>query len=81
MANFITVDGVDYINANLLVDKMVLNCVQYTSLNDYDVLDDEADTVRAYQQLTRKMKIPKLEEKFKNKYVQERFIKRTLTGD
>jgi hypothetical protein len=81
MANFITVDGVEYINANLLVDKMVLNCVQYTCLDDYDVLDDEADTVRAYQQLTRRMKIPNLEEKFKEKYVQERFIKRTLTGD
>jgi hypothetical protein len=81
MANYITVDGIDYVNTNLLVDKMVLNCVQYTCLDDYDVLDDEADTVRAYQQLTRRMKIPNLEEKFKAKYVQERFIKRTLTGD
>ena len=81
MANYITVDGINYVNTNLLIDKMVQGCVMYTDINDYDVMDDESNTVRAYQQLVRRMKIPNLEEKFKSKYVNERFIKRTLTGD
>lgn len=78
MANMILADGVKYINGDVLIEKMTENTVKYTDPNDLEVMEDEARMVNAYQKLLKDLGYNSLIEKFRKRYVEERFIKRTI---
>lgn len=78
MANMILADGVKYINGDVLIEKMTENAVKYTDPNDLEVMEDEARMVNAYQKLLKDLGYNSLVEKFRKRYVEERFIKRTI---
>ena len=78
MGDMIVVNGKKFFEANALVKAMVKECVQYTDVEYYDVSEDEANTVRAFQSLLKTFEAGKLEQLFKELYVKERFVKRTV---
>ena len=78
MESMIVINGKRFFEAGALVSAMVKECVLYTDVNDYEVSQDEANTVRAFQSLLKSFEAGRLEQMFKECYVQERFIKRTV---
>jgi len=79
MADWISVDGFNYINEDELVRAMVKSCIEYTSTDDYTVEGAEREAVRECQSILNYGVFPKsFQEKFKAMYVKERFIRRTL---
>lgn len=78
MENMIVINGKQYFEAGALIKAMVKECVLYTDVNDYEVSQDEANAVRAFQSLLKSFESGRLERLFREGYVQERFIKRTI---
>lgn len=78
MEGVLVINGESFINVDALVKSMVKECVLYTDVNDYEVSQDEANTVRAFQSLLKNFKAGIFERKFKEVYVRERFVKRTM---
>ena len=75
----IVVDGKKFISEDALVEAMVKACVRYTSINDIQVDEYEAARVGCFQSFMNEMtELASMMTKFKEKYVSERFIKRTL---
>ena len=74
----ILVDGKGFISEDYLIEAMTKVCVAYTDPKDIEVCEDEAKKVYAYQSLLNEVNIKAATDKFKAKYVNERFIKRTL---
>ena len=78
MANIVHVDGERYISESLLIESMAKACVAYTTTDDPVVSNDEANQVAAYIDYLRRGGLISTLNKFKETYVTERFIKRTL---
>lgn len=78
MAKTIVVDGQTFISEEFLAETMTKCAIRYTSVEDYEVCEGEARIVSAYQELLREGELTGTMTKFKAKYVNERFIKRTL---
>ena len=78
MANFVQVDGERYISEKLLIEAMTKACVVYTTTDDPVVSNDEANQVAAYIDYLKRGGLISTLNKFKDKYVSERFVKRTL---
>lgn len=74
----VIVDGMVFISKDLLVDEMVKGCVAYTDTDDIEVSNEEANLVSAYQRLVKGIGLKSMEHDFHDKYVSERFVKRTL---
>lgn len=76
----ITVNGERFISEDALVKAMVKECVRYTDTNEISVDEYEAGRVAAFQGMlqTELPDVPTTLQKFKEMYVSERFIKRTL---
>ena len=74
----ITLNGKWYISEEELIDKMVKIAVEYTSVNDIAVESNEYDRIEAFQSLVKSFNHKEFMEKFRDKYVNERFIKRTV---
>lgn len=78
MDKCIIINGEIFLSENLLVDAMVKNCVAYTETSDCCVSGNESDLVNAYQELLSQKEIPAhVKALFRDKYVHERFIKRS----
>ena len=76
--NYAIVNGKRFISEDFLIEQMVKNCVAYTTTDDLEVYEGGATLVSAYQSLLRNLNFQSTQEKFRNKYVGERFIKRTI---
>lgn len=75
----IIVDGKKFISEDALVEAMVKACVRYTNTENVIVDEYEAARVSHYQSFMDEMpELSSTMNKFKEKYVSERFINRTL---
>ncbi len=75
----VTFEEEKYINVNDLIDAMVLMIVRYTSVEDLEVIDWESSRTVAFAGLLKnELGLKEEEERFRKKYVMQRFIKRTL---
>lgn len=76
----ILVNSERFVSVNALVEAMVATCVRYTDVNEISVDEWEANRVATFQSMIRdELKdVPGLLDKFKDTYVHERFIKRTI---
>lgn len=75
----IVVDGKKFVSEDALVEAMVRACVRYTTTDDIAVDEYEAARVSVFQSLMNEMtELSSMMTKFREKYVSERFVKRTL---
>lgn len=75
----IVVDGKKFISEDALIEAMVKASVQYTTTDDIAVDEYEAARVSCFQSLMNETtELSSLMTKFRERYVSERFIKRTL---
>lgn len=75
----VIMDGKKFISEDALVEAMVKACVRYTNTDEISVDEYEAARVSCFQSLMNEMpEMSSLMTKFKERYVSERFIKRTL---
>lgn len=75
----IVVDGKKFISEDAIVEAMVKASVRYTNVDEIAVDEYEANRVSCYTSLFNEMtEMSSLATKFKELYVRERFIKRTL---
>lgn len=75
----VIMDGKKFISEDALVEAMVKACVRYTNTDDISVDEYEAARVAHFQSFMNEMtELSSAMAKFKEKYVNERFIKRTL---
>ena len=77
----VVVDGQEYVSVDLMIEEMVRECVIWTDVNDIEVGEIERYRISAYQILLedmQKVSFPGLQKKFKDMYIKERFIERTL---
>ncbi|WP_458459300.1 hypothetical protein [Pseudobutyrivibrio sp.] len=79
MDDMIRINGIAYLKEEVLIDAMVKCCVAFTRTDEVCVDQSEADLVNAFEVLLRETDFPKyMIKKFQNKYVNERFINRTI---
>lgn len=75
----IVVDGKKFVSEDAMVEAMVKACVRYTTTDDIAVDEYEAARVSVFQSLMNEMtELSSMMSKFRERYVSERFIKRTL---
>ena len=75
----VIMDGKKFISEDALVEAMVKACVRYTNVDDISVDEYEAARVAHFQSFMNEMtELASAMTKFKERYVSERFIKRTL---
>ena len=81
MDNIIVLNNKPYISEDALIETMVKRCIRCTTVDDLAVCEGESDLVYAFCDLLGALypeKRKEVQAKFKNLYVSERFIKRTL---
>lgn len=78
MAKTVVVDGKLFISEESLVTAMVKECVRYTHTDDLEVCESESTMTSTFQRLLKQMDLKTTEKAFRDNYVRERFIERTL---
>lgn len=75
----VIVDGKKFISEDALIEAMVKACIEYTTVDDISVDEYESTRVSCYQSMIRNMtEMSSTMNKFRELYVRERFIKRTI---